>query len=582
MRKKHFFASAILLLLTNLTIAFSQWPTTTDKSLLVSPWGVAFDACSDSAGGAYVVLTNISTIKNRFYLQRIRHDGSLQWQDPIMLSDTAILQKPCLVINDGFGNAVTILIAKTPYDTIGTKVFYTGKVFVQKVDVKGNKLWGANGIRVSLDTNDQYGFRDPIIVPDDSGGVFAMWQNKPRGIDQPVTDIYVQHISNDGKREFGDSAKLIASVTLLYLLPGFIAANSSAIISFGSDTNSTLKRIDHNGNILWSTDFPHWISNVTQINNHSFLAIAEKRSDDKSYITSYIAYSLDIKTGQCIWQNEFADGIHIPAGGSVSAIVSVLTRQDSNVAIIYSVGTNTGYIQLMSLAGKSLFGKNGKTITDTITGAYSFSIASVNSKNNSVMILFSDTQDNRYYKYYTQQIDADGELLWTSKGYLFSDEFIGSAPIIYFKTIQDGFNGMIAIGYCEPYHKIMAKQISSVGIIGDITTSAPTVNTTQLPQTIGLLQNYPNPFNPVTVIKYQIPPNLLGQKDHGASTPMGIYVTLKVFDILGKEVGTLVDGVKEAGNYSVDFDASRLSSGIYFYEIQAGKFNDTKKMLFVK
>ncbi len=83
-----------------------------------------------------------------------------------------------------------------------------------------------------------------------------------------------------------------------------------------------------------------------------------------------------------------------------------------------------------------------------------------------------------------------------------------------------------------------------------------------------LQQNFPNPFNPSTKIKFQI-------------FKTG-YISLKVFDLLGHEVANLVDETKSAGTYEVEFDAIRLSSGIYFYRIRSGDFTETKKMLFLK
>ena len=90
----------------------------------------------------------------------------------------------------------------------------------------------------------------------------------------------------------------------------------------------------------------------------------------------------------------------------------------------------------------------------------------------------------------------------------------------------------------------------------------------QTPSEYTLSENYPNPFNPSTVINYQLP------KD-------GV-VTVKIYDVLGKEVKTLVDGYKTTGKYSVSFDASKFASGIYFYQLRAGSFISTKKMLLVK
>lgn len=98
------------------------------------------------------------------------------------------------------------------------------------------------------------------------------------------------------------------------------------------------------------------------------------------------------------------------------------------------------------------------------------------------------------------------------------------------------------------------------------TTSVQNINT--IPYEYTLFQNYPNPFNPVTTIKYEMP-------------NAGI-VTLKIFDILGREVTTLVNEQKQPGKYDVQWNASNNSSGLYFYRIQAGKFVETKKMVLLK
>jgi hypothetical protein len=93
-------------------------------------------------------------------------------------------------------------------------------------------------------------------------------------------------------------------------------------------------------------------------------------------------------------------------------------------------------------------------------------------------------------------------------------------------------------------------------------------NNFEIPQNYMLSQNYPNPFNPVTKISFAIPKS-------------GI-VTLKVYDILGKEVAVLVNAQKNAGSYIVDFDASALTSGVYFYKLEVNGFVDTKKMIVLK
>ncbi len=88
------------------------------------------------------------------------------------------------------------------------------------------------------------------------------------------------------------------------------------------------------------------------------------------------------------------------------------------------------------------------------------------------------------------------------------------------------------------------------------------------PINFSLEQNYPNPFNPSTTITYQLPVNS--------------QVVLKIYDMLGKEVATLVNGNQQAGSYHVQFDGSKFSSGVYFYRIEAGNFVETKKLILLK
>ncbi len=103
-----------------------------------------------------------------------------------------------------------------------------------------------------------------------------------------------------------------------------------------------------------------------------------------------------------------------------------------------------------------------------------------------------------------------------------------------------------------------------------------------IPDKFMLAQNYPNPFNPSTIIKYSIP-SVIARRS-GATTRQSpeLSVQLNVYDILGRKVATLVNKKQAPGNYTVQFDASKLSSGIYFYTLRAGEFTATKKMILMK
>jgi hypothetical protein len=103
--------------------------------------------------------------------------------------------------------------------------------------------------------------------------------------------------------------------------------------------------------------------------------------------------------------------------------------------------------------------------------------------------------------------------------------------------------------------------------ISDMVTTV-SHRTDQTPNTFSLEQNYPNPFNPGTIIRYQL--------------PMVNYVSLKVYDLLGREVATLVNEVKLPGSYTVEWNASGLASGVYFYRLRAGDFADVKKLVVLR
>ena len=105
-------------------------------------------------------------------------------------------------------------------------------------------------------------------------------------------------------------------------------------------------------------------------------------------------------------------------------------------------------------------------------------------------------------------------------------------------------------------------------VINDATINKLMITGELIPTVYALEQNYPNPFNPATTIKYSI------AKQSN--------VTLKVYDMLGSEIATLVNEEKPAGVYEINFNASNLASGIYFYKIQAGSFVETKKMILLK
>jgi len=201
----------------------------------------------------------------------------------------------------------------------------------------------------------------------------------------------------------------------------------------------------------------------------------------------------------------------------------------------------------------------------------------------------------RYDKYYSidyiiDSLEAEGEDFFTAERYHSIYPFnnptqcywVKTDTVLNIQTVIKAFQGINNDWWPPAY--ILAKGFGLVEIQGTqwrtelvyakidgIEYGTPVGNIKEessLPKEFVLTQNYPNPFNPTTIIKYDIP---------GFS-----FITLKVYDVLGKEIATLVNDEKPAGSYEVEFSAIGLPSGIYFYKLQAGNFIETKKMVLMK
>jgi hypothetical protein len=125
-----------------------------------------------------------------------------------------------------------------------------------------------------------------------------------------------------------------------------------------------------------------------------------------------------------------------------------------------------------------------------------------------------------------------------------------------------------SLGYCVGNNGMILKTTTAGGNF--VKVNNPVL---EIPQSFSLSQNYPNPFNPVTWIKYDIPPS------KGAR---GIMTKLIIYDILGREIETLVNETQKSGSYEVIWDGNRYASGVYFYRLIADNYVETRKMVLIK
>jgi len=192
-----------------------------------------------------------------------------------------------------------------------------------------------------------------------------------------------------------------------------------------------------------------------------------------------------------------------------------------------------------------------------------------------VYTTFVDDQDivGNYYEHVFATGSADGGTTWSAS----TDITPGSGFDGVFPSVSDLADANIHMVYmCDALagnaiqatHGPVASAFMYLTVpVADLTTGVKEIHGV-LPEAYNLEQNYPNPFNPTTNIRYSIP----------ASSD----VSLKVYNLVGEEVATLVNGHQDAGHYVADFDATNLANGTYFYTLKAGNFSETKKMLLIK
>lgn len=177
--------------------------------------------------------------------------------------------------------------------------------------------------------------------------------------------------------------------------------------------------------------------------------------------------------------------------------------------------------------------------------------------------------------YFSYRTLTGPDSLWSSPVNITNSDSINNDATHLAPVIAGSGNDFTAFSFYDyvdgvsgPYSDTTLTTDFWIAAVNFTTTPVGTGNDFQVVNKYSLGQNYPNPFNPTTLIKYSV-------AERGN-------VSLKVYDMLGREVATLVNGTKDAGSYEVNFNASNLASGVYIYKIQAGKFTQSKKMMLLK
>jgi len=565
MRNLFLIINIIPFILIHNTPTLSQWSDDPYINTRVSDWGVFPEAAIDGGGGSFISFQNFSYDSTFTFLQRINYNGTLGWSEPVRISnDPGNFQGTIGILNVGLKGALVGYMNSTVfYDSFFIEHQIT-EPYIQKFDSIGNKLFGLLGVKLRIDTTEFWasGYN---ITSDNNGGVFCFWDFSITGGGSYTDKLYIQHISKDGERLWGENGILVADSTFTPLRMKIIADDSGGIFLQYHQTQNAyyIENYDSTGTLKWTLkenlEYEKWIKDSE---GGVILSAVKQEYPVNKLILNRISHF-----GEKLWGE---NGIVLD--DSVFNIIpgpaELYLNSDSNLTVFwdnYGYPYSDIYAQRLNLLGENLWEEN-LLVTDAISpkGA----IALLESEMQSNIFIWSDGREP--LGLYAQRIDKMGNKIWGD-----SDRVITYLNHMTTQVVSDGNYGAIVVWETNPpWGGILAQQISKNGKLGEIVTSINDENYVPvIPKSYMLSQNYPNPFNPSTTINFSI----LERS----------FVTLKVYDILGREIANLVNEELKAGSFEKTFDASTLSSGVYIYRITAMKdgkilFNESKQMLMIK
>ncbi len=355
-------------------------------------------------------------------------------------------------------------------------------------------------------------------------------------------------LSADTQKVYASLGGLTATLTIYSVNTGLLRsfeariAESDSVHFAGDSVAVTFTALDSLGHRVYS-----YSSNghTLALSNTSVSAIATM---DTTYYFSYInSHNEYVKsTGLNIQDTVFNQG------QAIFYLHKFVVDSENNVSIEGGGISATALqgLKFMPLAASTAFGYWLVTAPDTLKSIDSFS--------------FTVTPRDKYYNVNnTEQINVNISSNQTSGFNIGSNPKVITGPTVFDGTLSGAKGNMILYVFDNTNSSIFAESSPiAINVLNGIE------NTNSLPKEYALLQNYPNPFNPTTLIKYDLPKAGL--------------VTLKVYDLLGREVATLINRNQAAGKYSVQFNASKLASGVYIYRIESNNFSAVKKLMLLK
>jgi len=556
----------MIMMVSNYNI-FAQWTNDPLENTPVCVWNgnqYTPEIVSDERGGAVIVWDDSRSGNFDIYVQRLDEQGLKKWEDSGKIvcanSGHQIYHK---IVQDSEGGCIVVWVddRNSNYD-----------IYAQRIDSSGNILWGSDGVEICTLPLDQ---EDPQIISDESGGAIIMWEFKQGAAGE--TGLYAQRINSTGQPMWEINGVPIAtspSPNPTQLRPKIIDDGSGGAVIVWTDfsepnDNIFAQRINSSGMILWpqnglpivTSSFGKRFNNLIGVGNGEFVLCWVTNIDILFNDWDLRAQKIDT-TGNLLWNSE---GILI-CSSNVSISPSAIAYDNQNSVIIGwedlrhipTSNPSTIYCQKLSLDGYIQWQQNGRPVSN-YQGNQAL-VKLICDSNGNTVACWLDARTNPVWDIYAQKFDGSGIILWELEG---REVSIANSYKSHKNLAITKYEDYIVTWWDERNTDpdIYAQSLNS------LVTSVENPSV-KFPKSFAIDQNYPNPFNPSTKISWKV--------------PVGSHQTLTIYDVLGNEVATLVDEYKPAGTYEVEWNASGLPSGVYFFQLKTEGFIETKKMILLK
>ena len=508
---------------------------------------------TQSSDGNYVFAWIVAADTQKIALQKISPTGQKLWgSDPIIYASGTDenYTYPAIVPSDNGG----VIVVHTGY----TGPFFAAVVhmYAQKFDTDGNTLWGSTSLGVQTLGGIPF-YVHPTVISDSNNGVFISWYD-----DRDLNNLFssfVQHVTSSGTVTFPTDGAEVSTASMHHLYPSLAYnSNTDELFSFWLEETSLQdnfavygQKFDASGTVQWGSS---GIAFTTMSSNALFSPYS--LPTDTSVYVIYLY-------GNASGVNNGVNAFMVNSDGNFSWSTNIVNMSNPTADKLHSVATiSTDYVAKLAWEDTRNDGGGIYAQNINIDGSLGYEplpveLTSFNGTPNgtTVTLKWQTATETNNSGFEIERSSSSPGTTWDKIG------FVGG----FGTTTEAKTYSFIDKDLLTGKYSYRLKQIDFDGSfeyseIVNVDISAPAE--------YSLKQNYPNPFNPATVIEY--------------SVPATNHVTIKIFNVLGKEVATLVNEEKSAGTYEVNFNASGLSSGVYYYTISAGNFNSTKKMILMK